>query len=796
MRSNLPVTQKEFSLKADCSIVSKTDLKGRLTYVNPEFVEAAGYTEAELIGQPHNIIRHPDMPEEAFRDLWDTLKSGRPWTALVKNRRSNGDHYWVVANATPIREAGEITGYMSVRNKATPEQVASAEAAYALFRSGRASGMGIYEGRIVRTGLFARIMRLPSKLRIAHHFGVLNGLFLIAAATGWFAVNPAVAGANRTLGLYAAGIMLLTALTYSGLLALGIARKWSQVASHVEDLAQGNFERNISATGADESSEVLRGLQSLRTQIGFQISDARRLALASARIQEALDGVTTNVMIADVDLNIIYMNRTMVEMLKRAESDIQKDLPRFDASDLLGANIDVFHKNPAHQRHMLAGLSATHRAAVYLGGRTFSLTVTPVKDAQGVRLGSAVEWVDRTDEVAVEKEVSTIVTAAGAGDFSQRIAIHGKSGFFRQLGEGINELMQTSETGLNEVVRMLGALSRGDLTERIDAEYSGTFGALKDDSNRTTEQLVSIVGEIREASEAINTAAREIAAGNTDLSSRTEEQAASLQETAASMEELTGTVKQNAQNAVEANQLAISASSVAVEGGKVVESVVQTMEAINDSSKKIADIIGVIDGIAFQTNILALNAAVEAARAGDQGRGFAVVATEVRSLAQRSAAAAKEIKELIGNSQTKVGEGARLVEGAGKTMAEVVTSVKKVADIIAEISSASLEQSTGIEQVNQAIAQMDQVTQQNAALVEEAAAAAESMEEQARGLITTIGVFKLAHSEGRPMEQVSPRAKPDAGAKSRGSRAARTASAATPKKALLIANGAKDWEEF
>jgi methyl-accepting chemotaxis protein len=258
------------------------------------------------------------------------------------------------------------------------------------------------------------------------------------------------------------------------------------------------------------------------------------------------------------------------------------------------------------------------------------------------------------------------------------------------------------------------------------------------------------------------------------------------------MEELTSTVKQNAQNAVEANQLAISASAVAVHGGQVVDSVVKTMEAINDSSKKIADIIGVIDGIAFQTNILALNAAVEAARAGDQGRGFAVVATEVRSLAQRSAAAAKEIKELISNSQASVGEGARLVEGAGRTMGEVVTSVKKVADIIAEISSASQEQSMGIEQVNQAIAQMDQVTQQNAALVEQAAAAAESMEEQAKGLMTTVGVFRLANEVGSANERVSLGSKRKLG----GNRLTSTAPAASPKKALQLANGTDEWETF
>ncbi|MEN8663572.1 MAG: methyl-accepting chemotaxis protein, partial [Polycyclovorans sp.] len=283
-----------------------------------------------------------------------------------------------------------------------------------------------------------------------------------------------------------------------------------------------------------------------------------------------------------------------------------------------------------------------------------------------------------------------------------------------------------------------------DLTQSVQGDFKGTFGKLKDDANATVAQLTGIITQIKLATDTINTASREIAAGNLDLSRRTEQQAASLEETASSMEELTSTVKQNAENAKQANQLAIGATDVAGKGGAVVSKVVTTMADINDSSKKIADIIGVIDGIAFQTNILALNAAVEAARAGEQGRGFAVVASEVRSLAQRSAAAAKEIKTLISDSVSKIHGGSELVEQAGKTMDEIVQSVKRVTDIMGEITAASLEQSQGIEQVNQTITSMDEVTQQNAALVEEASAAARSLEDQVAGLSEQVGSFRLA----------------------------------------------------
>ncbi|MBW4057103.1 MAG: HAMP domain-containing protein [Proteobacteria bacterium] len=299
---------------------------------------------------------------------------------------------------------------------------------------------------------------------------------------------------------------------------------------------------------------------------------------------------------------------------------------------------------------------------------------------------------------------------------------------------------------LDKAIVASDLIAAGDLTVKIEVDSEDETGHLLMSLKEMNEGLAKIVGEVRTGADSIATATEQIAAGNADLSQRTEEQASALEETASSMEELTSTVKQNADNAQQANQLAISASGVAVKGGDVINRVVRTMESITDSSRKIADIIGVIDGIAFQTNILALNAAVEAARAGEQGRGFAVVAAEVRSLAQRSAAAAKEIKTLIEDSVGKVQDGSRLVEEAGHTTQEIVTSIKRVTDIMAEISAASLEQSSGIEQVNTAITQMDDVTQQNAALVEQAAAAAESLEEQAMQLVQVVTRFKLEES--------------------------------------------------
>jgi methyl-accepting chemotaxis protein len=358
-------------------------------------------------------------------------------------------------------------------------------------------------------------------------------------------------------------------------------------------------------------------------------------------------------------------------------------------------------------------------------------------------------------------------------------------------------LITRSITGpLLGAVAVARTVAAGELTSQVQLEgrdeTSELLAALKD----MNDSLARTVGDVRSGTETITVAAQEIASGNADLSARTESQASSLEETASSMEELTGTVKQNADNARQANQLAVSASSVAVKGGSVVSQVVDTMGSIKESSRKIVDIIGVIDGIAFQTNILALNAAVEAARAGEQGRGFAVVAAEVRNLAQRSASAAREIKALIGDSVDKVDAGGKLVDEAGQTMSLIVTSIKQVADIMGEITAATEEQSHGIEEVNHAITQMDEMTQQNAALVEQAAAAAESMQEQAARLASAVSIFKLAGDDRRAL-RAPPRSAPALpGAPARpalAKTAARPALAARPKK---LASGGDDWEQF
>ena len=377
------------------------------------------------------------------------------------------------------------------------------------------------------------------------------------------------------------------------------------------------------------------------------------------------------------------------------------------------------------------------------------------------------------------------------------------TGFAIVFGAGVALFITRSVTRpLSQAVKVAETVASGDLTAHIEIDSQDETGQLLLALKNMNASLVGIVSEVRAGTDTIATTSSQIAAGNQELSTRTEGQASSLEETAASMEEMTSTVKQNADNARQANQLAMTASSVAVKGGSVVSQVVSTMDSINASSRKIVDIIGVIDGIAFQTNILALNAAVEAARAGEQGRGFAVVAAEVRNLAQRSAAAAKEIKTLIDDSVNKVEEGSKQVAEAGKTMDEIVGSVKHVTDIMAEITAASQEQTSGIEQINQAIAQMDQVTQQNAALVEEASTAADSLQEQAASLSEVVSVFKLNHEPAEGQVRRMTTRQPAAAVKRPGmaqNQKTRQAIAAPTRKQLLSRAAPTpdgDWETF
>ena len=517
----------------------------------------------------------------------------------------------------------------------------------------------------------------------------------------------------------------------------------------------------------------------------------KREAAENAQIKQALDKVTANVMVADAEMGISYMNESMQKMFKVAESDIRQVLPNFDASNLIGQNPDIFHQNPAHQRGLITNLASTHRTEISVGSRKFTLIANPVHNAEGERLGTVVEWGDVTAERNVEAEIATVVDAAVAGDLTQRVDLNGKDGFLLNVSKGINEFAETCAQGLGDVAHMLEAMAMGDLTKRITNEYQGTFDELKRNSNEAAEKLSEALSQISIGADEVSNASTEIASGSADLSQRTEQQASSLEETAASMEEMEGAVKTNADNASEANSRGMAARGVAENGGAVVDKAVSAMSRIEESSQKISDIIGVIDEIAFQTNLLALNAAVEAARAGDAGKGFAVVASEVRALAQRSSEAAKDIKSLIVDSNTQVKDGVELVNEAGTQLREIVDSIKTVTELVSEIASANQEQATGIAEINRAVAEMDEMTQQNSALVEETAASGRSLEEQAELMRERVSFFKIEGIDRPQIMSPVSNSRPSQPAPAPKKAAAKPAPAAAP-----AMDDDDDWAEF
>ncbi len=730
MKLNHPVTDREVMMKAGTILVTRTNLKGIITYANDAFIEISGFSKDELIGANHNLVRHPDMPPAAFADLWMCLKAGRPWTAPVKNRTKNGDYYWVEANVTPVLKNGQIHEYLSVRYAPSREQIGKAEALYAKLNANKAT--------IRPTGLAATAKKI-SELGLWKKAGLLYLIFLLPTAYSIY--NHFVEQKFVEVSVFT-GLALLATLVGYGLLR-SITQAFDDSVKTCYRLADEQFRNTIDIDRGDEIGDFNRALYAMQVKLNSDLAYSKQVAGETTRIKQALDNVQSCVMVANNDLEIIYMNNTVSAMFNNAEADIRTQLPNFDSRKLLGSNIDQFHKNPAHQRGLLANLNTTFSSALVIGGRHMNIVANPVRNDEGERIGIVVEWLDRTREVKVEQEIEDIVESVKIGRLDKRLSLADKQGFFAKLSEGINELTDLIERAFKDIGSTMESMAEGDLTNRITTDYQGVYLNCKNDINATIDKLSEIFGQVSESASFINNSSQEIASGNNNLSQRAEQQAANLEQTAASMEELTSTVKNNADNAQQANLVANNARELAEKGGSVVTAAVAAMQEINQSSNKIADIIGVIDEIAFQTNLLALNASVEAARAGEQGRGFSVVATEVRNLAQRSATAARESKELIQTSVQKVRTGTEFVNETGKALSEIVAGVKKVGDIVAGIAAASVEQSAGIGQVNQAVAQMDEITQQNAALAEQASAASVSMSDLSTNMVELLAFFKL-----------------------------------------------------
>lgn len=783
MRINMPVTDQEVLMKKGTVLVSRTDLQGNITYANDAFVQISGFSRDELIGSPHNIVRHPDMPVVAYDNMWATLKQGRPWQGLVKKRTKSGNFYWVEANVSPVYTNGQVQEYVSVRTAPKREQIEKAELFYKQLNTNaikmRPTGLAVLMKALRETALGKKAALVLTALLLPH-FLLMYQLFL--------AQDFVLLGIVTLLTVIGTTVGISLTRLFNNTLedTIGIFYR----------LLNGNFVlKGMDLSRNDQVGDFLRALYSMSIKLNSDFIAAQEAASENLRIKYALDNVGSAAMLADTNFDIIYMNKTALKLFKEAENDIRKQIPAFSADALLGSNIDGFHKNPAHQRSLLEKLNGSFNSELIIASHHMNVIASPVITETGERIGFVAEWQDRTKEVEIEREIEELVANVKVGELSNRIDMNGKDGFFKALCTEINELTDVIENAFNDISGVMRSMADGDLTSSITTDYHGVYAECKNNINNTMTKVGEVFAQVRDAADFIESSSQEIASGNNNLSQRAEQQAASLEETASSMEELTSTVKNNADNAQQANQVADTARQLAEKGGDVVNSAIAAMREINESSNKIAEIIGVIDEIAFQTNLLALNASVEAARAGEQGRGFSVVATEVRNLAQRSANAAKQSKDLIQNSVQKVRAGSGFVNETGDALQEIVNSVKQVSDIVSQIAAASAEQSAGIEQVNQAVAQMDDITQQNAALAEQASAASVSMSDQSTTMARLLDFFKVNNVNAARAKQPVSNAVTAASLTPSARNASKPVTPTTPIFAKSLADES-EWEEF
>ena len=732
MKLNMPVTNNEIVMKTGTILVTRTDLAGVITFANDAFVEISGYSRDELIGSPHNIVRHPDMPEAAFEEMWGTLKKGNPWQRTIKNRTKSGDYYWISANIMPVFKNAQVVSYMSVRHVPSREEINEADR---LYRDVKANKAVLHSTGFTAFCKSMQEVSMSKKLAFASTFFVMPSAYLIYESLS--AANYGVIVATAISSFL--GIAILTNVTKD------VSDALEKSIDKLYQLSANKFKKPLNLRRDDQFGDLYRAIYAMGVKLGNDLAQVSQSSAEALRIIRGLENVQSSVLIANANFEIIFVNESAKKLFINAENDIRNTLPNFRQKDLIGSNINLFHKNPSHQRNLLSNLRDSVTTELILAGRTMSVIAKPVIAENGVRIGYIAEWQDRTLELQVERDIQNLVDSVKKGDLSARIHLGEKEGFTKSLSVNINGLTDVIENVFNDINRVIEQMANGNLTDTIHADYQGIYGQCKDNINDALVKISQLIVQLRETAEFVNNSSQEMASGNNDLSHRVEQQASSLEQTASSMNALSSAVKNNAQNTQQAQKVVQNATQLAEKGGDVVQSAITAMQEINESSNKIAEIIGVIDEIAFQTNLLALNASVEAARAGEQGRGFSVVATEVRNLAQRSANAAAQSSELIQNSVQKVRSGTAFVNETGAALAEIVDSIVQVGEIVGEITVSSNKQSAGIGQVNQNVSQMDEITQQNAALAEEAAASSMAMRDQSAKMTQLLNFFNVGH---------------------------------------------------
>lgn len=705
------VNQKEKDISQVGVIVSKTDLQGIITEVNEGFVEASGYTKAELLGQPHNILRHPDVPKAVFKDMWDTLVAGKPWVSVVKNRCKDGSHYWVEANMTPISDSGRIVGYLSVRRAITAQEKETAQQFYREIDRG---------DKYIVNGY---VLSSYQKACLFHRIHPINLMVLMIGLLGLLLFMSSLQD-----DLIPEWLALLTGLSFLAISLAGRSYAFNRLGKAknvMNKMREGDFTGQLDFYGDHSLSKLLATVKMMQVQLGAMVDDAKFQLERTTRLRAALHNASANIMMINKNSQILYLNEQMQQFLAHHRVALQSVCEGFNESELVGRYINEVFSNSEFSNMHHASTSECS-----LGGLIIHLKIQPVfNDNQ--QIGSVIEWVDLTQQRKIEDNLKNTLSLASMGHTNISINTQGLNGFFLDTSNNVNSLLSELNSIIENMVKVMTNLATGDLRERVSKELQGSLAAMKGATNVSLDNLSSIVLYIKRAADTVNTAANESSAAAMDLSDRTQQATATLQAINTSMQLVYQLQQENTAELIAVNQLAGTTISENNTAKAALDATIKAINDIQSTSNNIANIISLIDGIAFQTNLLALNAAVEAARAGEHGRGFAVVASEVRTLAQKSASAAQEIKVLIDESIANVKHGVNKVKETNRAFEVVNDKVGAMGNALDKVVLSIKDQQESVSEVAQSIEALDASLQSNAALVEQTSAAAESLQEQA-----------------------------------------------------------------
>lgn len=733
------VTETEIDISSLGTIVSKTDLNGTILDVNEAFVEASGYTREELIGQPHNILRHPDVPKAVFKDFWQTIQSGKPWVQVVKNRTKDGHFYWVEASVIPRVQDGKIIGYLSVRKAIDETRKRQAEQLYKEIQQGRATLRNGYQiNPLQRIYLFNEIHPFNLMLTMIALLGI--GATLIQANV----VNIPVAWVAAISALFFAYAWAGKKYAY---IRLGQAKRL------IDKMREGDFSGQVNTYGQHSLSKLVSAVKVMQVQLGEMYDDAHTKLNRSTRLKSALDSASSQIMMVDRRGNIMYMNDALESFFESHQAALQNAYPQFETSRLIGERIEVLFKEESRFKDLSKIQDFEAQFAEFI----FNIKIRPVySEQESEQIGTVIEWLDLTQQKNIENTLKSTLQMASIGHTQLHLDNKNLKGFFLDTSNNINELFASLNEIIEDVVFVMNSLATGDVRGRIQKDLQGSLAAMKGATNVSLDNLSSIIWYIKQASETVNHAAYESSKASQDLSMRTQQAAATLEEINATMQNVNQTQIENSQELAEVAKIAEEAVLENDKAKLALNSTVEAIEDIQSTSDKISAIIGLIDGIAFQTNLLALNAAVEAARAGEHGRGFAVVAGEVRSLAQKSADAAKEIKTLIDESSVKVNMGVSKVQETENAFTVVNEEVSRIGRSLSQVMDSIREQQHSVHEVSQAIQTLDSNIQNNAALVEKTSEAADALKVQAELLSSETGKFQIDEAKTASLIQSTP----------------------------------------